>query len=216
MGITTESRFKQAWDDLKALGEVTKDPAQVEAERIATMERELIGRKIPGYFPTPDKIAADMVYAASIQPGHTILEPSAGKGNIADAIRAKHPNNPLDVLEWDGDLLAILKSKGYNVVGTDFLKHTKKYDRIIMNPPFEQGQDIDHVQHAYELLKPGGHIISIMSEGTFGRSDKKATAFRKWLQDLRGTDSKLPAQAFQASDRPTGVATRMVFIEKRR
>src|SRR3546814_11539820 len=29
------------------------------------------------------------------------------------------------------------------------------FDRIIMNPPFYRGRDIDHVNHAIEFLAPG-------------------------------------------------------------
>jgi len=49
-------------------------------------------------------------------------------------------------------LRKILEVKGFNVVGNDFLEHKKSYDRIVMNPPFENFQDIDHVRHAYDLL----------------------------------------------------------------
>jgi hypothetical protein len=54
-----------------------------------------------------------------------------------------------------------------------------------MNPPFEKGQDIEHVRHAYDQLKPGGRVVAIMSEGPFFRSDKKATEFRDWLESRR-------------------------------
>jgi 16S rRNA G1207 methylase RsmC len=36
----------------------------------------------------------------------------------------------------------------------DFPK-SKKYDVIIMNPPFEKLQDVDHVMKAYEHLNAG-------------------------------------------------------------
>ena len=41
------------------------------------------------------------------------------------------------------------------------------YDRIIMNPPFSNRQDAEHVRHAYELLRPNGRIVAIMGEGVF-------------------------------------------------
>ena len=41
------------------------------------------------------------------------------------------------------------------------------YDRIIMNPPFSNRQDAEHVRHAYDLLKPNGRIVAIMGEGVF-------------------------------------------------
>ena len=63
-------------------------------------------------------------------------------------------------------LVDILRAKGYrNVVPGDFMKYLDYvgpehnnaiYDRILMNPPFEHGQDVDHVEHAFNLLKPGG------------------------------------------------------------
>ena len=36
-------------------------------------------------FPTPRPVIEQMLARANIQPGMTILEPSAGKGDIADA-----------------------------------------------------------------------------------------------------------------------------------
>jgi hypothetical protein len=90
------------------------------------------------------------------------------------------------------------------------------YDRIIMNPPFSNGRDIEHVRHAYELLKPGGRIVAIMGEGAFYRQDKKAEAFRAWLDDLGGTSEKLPEGSFMDPSLPvnTSVNARMVVIEK--
>jgi 16S rRNA G1207 methylase RsmC len=61
-----------------------------------------------------------------------------------------------------------------------------------MNPPFSNGQDIDHVRHAFDLLADGGRLIAIMSEGTFYRSDKKAVNFRAWLDEHSGTSERLP------------------------
>ena len=61
------------------------------------------------------------------------------------------------------------------------------YDRIIMNPPFGDRRDAEHVRHAYSLLKPGGRLVAIMGEGVFFGKDKKADDFREWLDTLGGT-----------------------------
>lgn len=181
------------------------DPKQ---KAIQEKELEVIGRKIQGFFPTPKPVVDKMLDAADITDGMDILEPSAGKGNIADAI-----GKP-DVIEIVPTLREILDAKGHNLVASDFLEYKgKQYDRIIMNPPFEKGQDIDHVRHAYELLKPGGRIVAIMSEGPFFRGDKKATAFREWLDEI-GTSEKLPEGSFKTAERSTGVNTRIVVIDK--
>jgi phospholipid N-methyltransferase len=189
---------------------------KAEVDPIKAMERDLAGKKIEGYFPTPKPVVNKMMEAADIEPGMKVLEPSAGKGNIADTIRDEFPENDLSVVEVDSTLRSILEKKGHNVTGHDFLVHKGEYDRIVMNPPFENGQDIDHVKHAYDLLKPGGRVVSIMSEGPFFRSDKKATEFREWLDEVGGESEKLPDKSFAGKDseRTTGVSTRMVVIDK--
>lgn len=215
-GITSEAEYSSARKDLLELGGKQEPQAPTKERQIKEMERELIGVKIPGFFPTPKPIVEQMLAEAEIEPGMAVLEPSAGKGNIADLIREKHQGADLSVVEWNHSLRSILEAKGHKVVGEDFLEHSGEYDRIVMNPPFEKGQDIDHVRHAYELLKPGGRLVSIMSEGPFYRSDKKATEFRKWLDEVGGTSEKLPEKSFAGkdADRKTGVATRMVVIDK--
>jgi hypothetical protein len=92
---------------------------------------------------------------------------------------------------------------------------TITYDRIVMNPPFERGQDMVHVRRAYEAnLAPGGRLVAITSEGPFFRSDKQATEFRAWLESVGGQSERLPAGSFRGSDASTDVATRLVVIDK--
>ena len=90
------------------------------------------------------------------------------------------------------------------------------YDRIIMNPPFSDRRDAEHVRHAYTLLKPGGRLVAIMGEGVFFGQDKKAQAFRDWLEDVGGTSEKLEDGTFLDPSLPvnTGVNARMVVVEK--
>ena len=184
---------------------------------IKTAERALIGARIPGYFPTPRALAAEVVAKADIQPGMRVLEPSAGKGSLIDEIHAKIGKVAnIEAIEPVHSLRSILEAKGHNLVGHDIMEHSDEagYDRIVMNPPFENGQDIDHVRKAYELLKPGGRLVAIMGEGAFSRSDRKASEFREWLYNLGGEDEKNAEGSFLTSDRSTGVNTRTVVIDK--
>lgn len=181
---------------------------------IKVAKRALIGMKIAGYFPTPPKVVDRLMELADVREGQKVLEPSAGTGNIADRLRDTKAD--VETIETVPTLANILKMKGHNIVGGDFMEHTDgDYDRIVMNPPFEKGQDIDHVRHAYDLLKPGGKLVAVMSEGPFGRSDAKAEGFRQWLDAVGGTSERLPQGSFLDSDRSTGVATRIVTILKR-
>ncbi|MBW2647211.1 MAG: methyltransferase, partial [Deltaproteobacteria bacterium] len=208
MGINDVSQHKKA---LTALIELRSEKKK--EDPIKALERGLIGLKIPSFFPTPKPVIDRMLDGANIEPGMDVLEPSAGKGDIADAL--KESGVIPDVLEVSATLTDILKAKKHEVVGSDFLEHTKEYDRIVMNPPFEKGQDVDHVKHAYALLKPGGRVVSIMGEHPFFASDKKSVEFREWLDD-KGYAEKLPEGSFKNKQaiRQTGVASRIVIINK--
>ena len=39
------------------------------------------------------------------------------------------------------------------------------FDRIVMNPPFANGDDIKHIMHALKMLKPGGRLVAICANG---------------------------------------------------
>jgi protein-L-isoaspartate O-methyltransferase len=176
-------------------------------------ELDLVGRKLPGFFPTPESLAERMAKLADIREGQTVLEPSAGTGRLADA--AKRLGAKVDTVEMASSLRDILAKKGHNIVADDFTSMDLKpgsYDRILMNPPFEKGRDMAHVRRAFEALKPGGKMVAVMGEGAFFRQDKSATEFRGWLEGVRGTSEKLPEGTFKESN--TGVNTRLVVIEK--
>lgn len=208
MGIDSDTDLREFLQEYLQAQEKYKPTKQ---DELRAKQRDLIGAKIPGYFPTPKAVVDKMLSAADIKDGDTVLEPSAGQGHIADLIGV----GKVDVVEINGRNREILELKGHKVVGDDALAIDKKYDKIVMNPPFERGQDIDHVRHAFDNnLKDGGTLVAIMSEGSFYRSDKKATGFREWLDSVGGTSEKLQEGAFKSSDRPTGVSTRMVTITK--
>ena len=193
---------------------------EVSARKIAQLEAELVGCKIRGFFPTPRVIIDRMIELAEVNIDYpSILEPSAGKGDIADVLREKYPQAELEVCETNESLAKILKLKGYKTRWGDFMQYFTPpggaADYIFMNPPFERLQDIDHVKHAYySHLKPGGIIVAIMSEACFFRRDKKAAEFREWLDGIGAYDEKLDPGSFKGvgSFRQTGVDARIVVI----
>ena len=112
-----------------------------------------------------------MVNKAGIGTGHTVLEPSAGNGAILEAIVKMAPYRGGTVaVELDASRIPKLRSKFKSVelINSDFLTLVDKpgFDRIVMNPPFRNGQDVAHVRHAYRFcLKPGGRIVAITAPG---------------------------------------------------
>ena len=212
LGIETAAEQRSALREFIALQEAPAAP-----DRVKQLERAMVGRANDGldFFPTPAETAQAMIEAADIQEGMRVLEPSAGMGHIAEQIRDVTGVDP-DVIEFSGNRRELLEAKGFNVVGQDFMETVGQYDRIVMNPPFSNRRDAEHVQHAYSLLKPGGRLVAIMGEGVFYGQDRKAQAFREWLEEVGGTSEKLEEGTFLDPSLPvnTGVNARMVVVDK--
>ena len=174
-----------------------------------------------GYFPTPAVIVDRMIELADIHQGHHVLEPSAGQGHIADKIVLRLGDMPafLVICETLEENNNILHEKGFGSCG-DFIKYANfchdnniRFNRIVMNPPFERQADIDHVTAAYGLLAPGGILVTIMSAGVLFRENKKTVEFRENIMEPYGTYlDKLPAGAFKESG--TMVNTILLRLEK--
>jgi len=150
------------------------------------------------FFETPPGLAVQLASMADIEPGMRVLEPSAGRGAIADAIRDFCPQCVLEVVEINPRDREVLKTKGHKIVGKDFLKFKRKgYDRVVMNPPFSRGQDVDHVKRAFGLLKPGGRLVSVMSASVKFHGGKKFAAFREMVANYGGAIEDLPEESFR-------------------
>ncbi|BDI33460.1 hypothetical protein CCAX7_55110 [Capsulimonas corticalis] len=214
-GIATAADFDEAKKILEAAAEDAGGESK-EALKLRKLMRGLVGVNIPGYFPTPDGLVTRLLELAEIEAGMRTCEPQAGSGHIADRIRAEHPDVPLTVIEINLQLREILSAKGYPIAGSDFLEWRSEelFDRFVCNPPFERGVDIDHVRHAYELLAPGGRLVSVMSDGAFFRSDKKASLFQQWFRVNDGEAFEVPHGSFLESDKKTAVSTKIIVLNK--
>ena len=132
------------------------------------------------FYPTPSVLAGKLIEGVKINAVKTVLEPSAGKGDLLECVlqrkkthrygreyyRSKNAVLDIDCIEIDPNLQAILHAKGFRVVHDDFLTFAtqKRYDLIVMNPPFSEG-DL-HLIHAIELCENGGQIACILNAET--------------------------------------------------
>jgi len=136
-----------------------------------------------GAFMTSPKVAAQVVEYARIMQGDRVLEPSAGKGALAD--RAREEGASVTCIELQPGLAHELRVvHGFtDVKQADFLTldpaHFTPFDRAVMNPPFDRGRDCDHVRHAYRFLKPGGVLVAIMSARAEWSEDKRHKALHR-------------------------------------
>lgn len=178
-----------------------------------------IQKKELQYFPTPEALAKSMAFELNDVVGDSILEPSAGTGNLVRAVLREgaeyvtaveiHPPFCQELQKLQHAQLPMLR-----VIEGDFLSHQGQYDRIIANPPFSKQQDIIHVNHMLDCLKPGGRLVSILSGGFSFRTDRRTKALKDrldsetkwWMQDN-------DEHAFRESG--TDVRTVMLIAEKK-
>lgn len=124
----------------------------------------------PQLFPTPADIAARVIELADIRPGHRVLEPSAGTGALLDLLPDVQAGGFVTAVEISRDLAQHLREKfpAVSVYCADFLDlngELGRFDRIIMNPPFKDADDIRHINHARAKLTPGGRLVAICANG---------------------------------------------------
>lgn len=205
---TPETRA--AWALVAPMSEDEKKTKQLEEKTGA-----LLFANIPGYFPTPAPVADLLIDWAQIEDGHSVADTSAGSGHLLDRIVATS-SVFVEAYERHHSLADVLALKGYSVITGDFLQLSpaRYYDRIVINPPFEQLQDVDHVRHSFDFLKPGGRLVAVMSPGAFFRETNKALDFRAWFKSLGGLVERLPEHSFK--DSGTDVSTVRVLIDKPR
>lgn len=193
-------------------------PAAREPDPYQGMREQLLAGvqvvSAPQLFPTPAPLAARMVNLAGITSCHAVLEPSAGTGRILDALHAACAADrpPVTAVEINHTLTATLTARFPEVhtVCRDFLEcgdELGAFDRILMNPPFVQAQDIDHIRHALRFLKPGGLLVAICANGP-----RQAEQLRPLAEDSGGIWEPLPAGTFSESG--TDVHAALLTIER--
>ena len=177
------------------------------------------------YYPTPERLLEIITAGVKWLDVNTVLEPSAGKGNIAEFVARKikidrkysrqdiYSEVNIDCVEIEPELQAILRDKNFRVVHNDFLTfHTyKHYDLIIMNPPFSAGAK--HLLKAIEVQQTsGGAIICILNAETIRNpytNERKDLAQK--LEEYKA-EIEYYENAFTNSERPTDVEVAVVKL----
>jgi len=175
-------------------------------------------------FYTPEDLAVELVEAAGLDRGYRVLEPSAGGGSIVRAaIRANSSrvtaieNDPQSV-----ELLGYLADRvnkydeGRMVVRYgdffDVSPDDEGFDAVVMNPPFSNGQEVEHVLHAFTFLKPGGRLVSVMSKAITYRDKGRYGVFAQFLEGAGAEIRPITSGSFTESG--TNVETVMVILDK--
>lgn len=150
---------------------------------------------LPEFFETPPTVAVEMTDFLELEPGQRVLEPSAGRGGLADFVPA---GVEIVVAERSPSLREELAKKGYQHVYGDQadVPRDQLFDAVLMNPPFSE--EVEHFNAAMSRLKPGGRFAVIMSNALTFRRDHAQLLGE--LQDDYGAEIRaLPANTFQRS-----------------
>lgn len=219
------------------------------------------------FYPTPEDVAEKMLEGVDLKHVSTVLEPSAGKGDLIRALgkAANGVNEELsvDAVEIDPNLRAILEhtyggalldsvqtKKGnirhasfnrgtsftdeereeldrlsdvenalrsiheFYVVHDDFLTFDtrKRYDLILMNPPFEDGDK--HLMNAISLLAEGGQLRCLLNAETV--LNPYSLLRQKLSKVLTEMDAEVVdmGSCFTDAERGTEVSVVMVKVRK--
>lgn len=224
-----------------------------------------------GFYPTPPELVEKMISDIKFDTVNTILEPSAGKGDILKVLAKKEKtgycssrNFDVDCIEIDPNLRQILKynfserrereirhkieeiekkrkfnreerryepldavesvqlsnlqaencffSNGIHIVHDDFLtyKPFKKYDLIIMNPPFANGDA--HLLKALEMQEKGGAVICILNAETIRNPYTESRKELKRLLEKYSAKIEFVHNAFSSAERKTDVDIVLIKI----
>ena len=177
------------------------------------------------YYPTPAKVAAEILRDVQIDPCAKVLEPSCGCGRLMDEVRKIQPGADLIGIEYNPDRAEEARAKGHSVYQHNFLEMAPDpvFDLIVMNPPFYGLHWQKHLLHARKFLKPhvddgsrwkrgGGQLICILPatafwDGHLGRMglvrEDDHTQERGW-RDHGWTDLPVASFAESGTNVPTG------------
>lgn len=168
------------------------------------------------FYPTPKNVALKMIEGLKLS-GARVLEPSAGKGDLANVILDEHGYGHYDrvqihAIEKDPQLQSILRDhERIDLVDTDFLEFQPQcdYDFIIMNPPFSNG--LDHFIHAFEIGNSAKVVCLLNSDTVHGKTEK-AKMVRTIVEDNKGEIVEL-GSCFTDAERKTKVNVCMIRVQ---
>lgn len=218
------------------------------------------------FYPTPESLIQKMFdKIKSFRNIYNVLEPSAGKGDIAlflaNKLSQEHHENSyskvgIDCIEIDpylqqslkynfrkdrfspyykeiseldkllyatitdsqrrrkNELQLLVKSANIStrLVADDFITYSafKKYDLIMMNPPFDNGEK--HLLKAIEIMQRGGQIVCLLNAETLKNpfSNTRKDLVRK-LDEL-DADIEYLQDEFTQAERKTDVEIALVHI----
>ena len=163
------------------------------------------------FYPTPDHVIEIMLAGLDLA-GTTVLEPSAGSGNIVECVKAlgaqviaceKHP----DLAYLVSSKCQLLKPNFFDVNATE----VSHIDFIIMNPPFSNADR--HIKHAWDIAPEGCHIVALCNAETLKNRYSSRRVELIELIEKHGYWQNI-GEAFNVAERTTDIEIGLVKMFK--
>ncbi len=169
------------------------------------------------FYPTPKTLALRMFNKVDFTRVQSILEPSAGKGDLIDSLGDfryhydARRNQEIFAIEIELELQAVLKDKDINVIDSDFLQHqsTMYFDLVMANFPFSDGER--HLTKALDMLYSGQIVCLLNAQTIKNPFSNERKALVKRLSDL-DADIEYIEDAFRDAERKTGVEVALIYV----
>ncbi len=200
-GILTAEQLRAKLSTYEGLMRQAVTPPSKEASRLRDLIFDAQMNQGGDIQFTPPEFATQVISMANISSESRVLEPEAGIGNLADEIRKITPY--VDCIEPMYDFREILQLKKHNLIARDLMETVPEavYDTVVMNPPFSQ--ECEHIQKAFEFVRPGGTLTAICSNRITWKQHKTYNRFRDWLEQYPYSIDTPTNCKFEMTDTPT-------------
>jgi len=179
------------------------------------------------FYPTPETLAHRMFNKVKFGQVKTMLEPSAGKGDLIKALNthqmqygsryySHRDSYTIHAIEIEPDLRAILtENKHISVIDNDFLQFAgaTHYDLIVANFPFSDGEH--HLTQALDILFCGQLVCLINAETLKNPCTNTRKALVNRLNKLNAEIEYIP-DAFVDAERKTSVEVALIYVNVER
>lgn len=148
------------------------------------------------FFETPPEII-DFVLQLAVPINCRVLEPSAGNGAFARAIR-EFGDNTVDCIEIHPICQQRLREDGFNPIWDDFLTWpvSSAYDMVIANPPFD---GVTWAHHVTKMLQVSREVYVIVPSSYDFRKEKIVEELRQRVYATYDLKNHVASQAFKKS-----------------
>lgn len=185
---------KKASDVLRLIGAIPQhntkgisDSWKCDFDPMSIIKEIIMSGKVPNsksyqYYPTPESVATLATKMLDYQAGESLLEPSAGMGDLLRFL-CEHKDN-VTCIEISDIRAQALRVKGWDCATTSFedyqeycLKHGKTFGKCIMNPPYES-RWLSHLHMASKIVND--KIVAVLPSGANKQLLNNSELFKDW------------------------------------